>query len=108
MAPGQGGWWSVDLPAAGPGTDYAFVLDGGEPLPDPRSPWQPAGVHGPSRVVAHEAFAWTDAGWQPPPLASAVLYELHVGTFTPAGTFEAVIDRLDHIVKLGVTHIESP
>jgi maltooligosyltrehalose trehalohydrolase len=63
-------------------------------------------VHGPSRVVAHDAFAWTDAGWQPPPLASAVLYELHVGTFTPAGTFDAVMDRLDHLVNLGVTHVE--
>jgi maltooligosyltrehalose trehalohydrolase len=56
MASGEGGWWSADVPAAGPGTDYAFILDGSEPLPDPRSPWQPHGVHGPSRVVDHQAF----------------------------------------------------
>ncbi len=105
MTRADGGWWAHegDLP---PGTDYAFVLDGEGPLPDPRSPWQPAGVHGPSRTVDHAAFAWTDAGWQPPPLAGGVLYELHVGTFTPAGTFEAAIERLGHLVDLGVTHVE--
>jgi maltooligosyltrehalose trehalohydrolase len=93
-------------PAAGRSTDYAFVLDSNEPLPDPRSSWQPSGVHGPARVVDHTAFSWTDARWQPGPLSSAVIYELHVGTFTPAGTFEAVIERLGHLVGLGVTHVE--
>ncbi len=73
------------LPAAGAGTDYAFVLDGGEPLPDPRSPWQPYGIHGPCRLVDHTAFPWRDASWRAGPLASAVIYELYVGTFTPAG-----------------------
>jgi maltooligosyltrehalose trehalohydrolase len=102
----EGGWWSADVSAARPGTDYAFVLDGDKPLPDPRSPWQPYGVHGPSRVVDHGAFAWTDRHWQAKPLAAAVIYELHVGTFTPEGTFEAVIERLDHLVNLGVTHVE--
>jgi maltooligosyltrehalose trehalohydrolase len=92
--------------SAGPGTGYAFVIDGGEPLPDPRSLWQSHGVHGPSRVLDHAAFPWTDKRWQPGPLASAVLYELHVGTFTPAGTFEAAIERLDHLVDLGITHVE--
>ncbi len=100
------GWWHVEVPQAPAGTDYAFVLDGGEPLPDPRSPWQPQGVFGPSRTVDHAAFAWTDAGWQAPPLASAILYELHIGTFTPEGTFDAAIDWLDHLVELGVTHVE--
>ena len=101
----EDGWWtaSVELP---PGTDYAFSLDGGDPRPDPRSPWQPDGIHGPSRTVDHAAFAWTDAGWSAPPLADAVIYELHVGTFAPAGTFEAVIGRLDELVDLGVTHLE--
>jgi maltooligosyltrehalose trehalohydrolase len=106
MTPGAGGWWRVDIPAAGPATAYAFSLDGGPPLPDPRSPWQPHGVHGASRVLDHQAFAWTDARWQPGPLSSTVLYELHIGTFTPAGTFEAAIERLDHLVKLGITHVE--
>ena len=106
---GQGdhaGWWRADVGSAGAGTDYAFVVDGGAALPDPRSAWQPAGVHGPSRVVDHGAFPWTDARWQPPPLASGVVYELHVGTFTPAATFAGVIERIDHLVGLGVTHVE--
>ncbi len=103
-ARGMGSWEvELDVPA---GTDYRFVLDGGDPLPDPRSPWQPAGVEGPSRTVDHGAFEWHDAGWRAPLLASAVLYELHVGTFTPGGTFEAAIARLDHLVELGVSHIE--
>src|SRR5262245_22372088 len=106
MANAPDGWWSVDVPSAPPAADYAFVLDGGPPRPDPRSLWQPAGVHGPSRRVDHAAFAWTDAGWRPPALSSGILYELHVGTFTPAGTFAAAIERLDHLVGLGVTHVE--
>ena len=64
------------------------------------------GVHGPSRVVDHQAFPWQDQRWQAGPLSAAVLYELHVGTFTPAGTFEAAIARLDHLVDLGITHVE--
>ncbi len=100
------GWWQVDVPAAAPGTDYAFRVDGGEPRPDPRSAWQPQGVDGPSRLVDHSAFAWTDAGWRGLPLAGAVLYELHIGTFTPDGTFDAAIDRLDHLVELGVDAVE--
>src|SRR5579875_2385722 len=100
------GWWEAEAPQAGAGTDYRFVLDGGEALPDPRSPWQPDGVFGPSRVVDHAAFAWSDAGYQSPPLRAAILYELHVGAFTPEGTFVAAIERLDHLVRLGVTHVE--
>jgi maltooligosyltrehalose trehalohydrolase len=105
MAPDDGGWWRAtrDLP---PGTDYRFAIDGGDPLPDPRSPWQPAGVHGPSRTVDHAAFTWTDGGWSAPDLETGVIYELHVGTFTPGGTFEAAIERLPEIVSLGATHIE--
>ncbi len=76
------------------------------PLPDPRSRWQPQGVHGPSRMVDHKAFEWTDAHFTAPPLSSAIIYELHIGTFTPLGTFEAAIARLDHLVDLGVTHVE--
>lgn len=88
------GWWVGPRPLP-PGTDYAFAVDGGQPLPDPRSPWQAGGVHGPSRTVDHAAFAWTDAGWSASALADAVIYELHVGTFTPDGTCASAIHRLD-------------
>ncbi|MBV9611462.1 MAG: malto-oligosyltrehalose trehalohydrolase [Acidobacteriaceae bacterium] len=100
------GWWNCQVESAGPGTNYFFAVDGGEPTPDPRSNWQPHGVHGPSRVIDHSSFRWTDQNWQPRPLASAVLYELHIGTFTPAGTFRSAIERLDHLVDLGITHVE--
>ena len=108
------GWWSADLDTDGDldtgaearAVDYAFVLDGGEPRPDPRSRWLPHGVHGPTRWLDHDAFTWTDRHWRGVPLAGAVLYELHVGTFTPGGTFDAAIDRLDHLVELGVSAVE--
>jgi maltooligosyltrehalose trehalohydrolase len=100
------GWWQIEVAEAGIRTDYAFSVDGKQPFPDPRSPWQPEGVHGASRVVDHADFPWTDQRWQPPPLGSSVLYELHIGTFTPGGTFETAIERLDHLVDLGITHVE--
>ena len=105
MTKGAGDWWSVEAPGAGPGTDYAFSLDGDDPRPDPRSPWQPNGVHGPSRVVDHSAFAWSGARPKVD-LASAVLYELHIGTFSEAGTFDGAIEHLDHVVALGATAVE--
>ncbi len=105
MDKGISGWW-IAAETLAPGADYRFSVDGGTPFPDPRSQWQPFGVHGPSRVLDHSAFAWTDRGWQAPPLASAIIYELHVGTYTPEGTFEAIIDKLDHLAELGVTHVE--
>nr|MDT0664487.1 alpha-amylase family glycosyl hydrolase [Micromonospora sp. DSM 115978] len=106
MAPVGGGWWAVEVPSAGHGTDYAFRLDGGPELPDPRSPWQPYGVHGRSRRHDHSRTAWTDSAWRGVPLAGSVLYELHVGTFTPEGTFDAAIGKLDHLVELGVDAVE--
>jgi malto-oligosyltrehalose trehalohydrolase len=106
MAPVAGDWWEAEVPGAGPGSDYAFQLDGGDLLPDPRSAWQPRGARGPSRVYDHGAFGWTDAGWRGIPLAGAVIYELHVGTFTPAGTFDAAIERLGHLTDLGVDLVE--
>ena len=101
------GWWKVIVDEARPGTDYAFVLDDDPtPYPDPRSLWQPEGVHGPSRIYNQAAFSWNDVGFQPPPLSSAIIYELHIGTFTPEGTFDAAIARLDYLVELGITHVE--
>jgi maltooligosyltrehalose trehalohydrolase len=101
-----GGWWHADVDGAGPGTRYGFSLDGGPARPDPRSSSQPDGIDGLSEVVDHGAFAWTDRGWRGVPLGGAVLYELHVGTFTEAGTFDAAIERLDHLVGLGVDAVE--
>ncbi|MEU5937066.1 malto-oligosyltrehalose trehalohydrolase [Micromonospora sp. NPDC047187] len=99
------GWWRVEVPDAG--LDYSFLLNDDEtPLPDPRSPWQPAGVHGPSRRYDHADFAWSDSAWTGRQLPGSILYELHIGTFTPEGTFDAAIDRLDHLVSLGVDLIE--
>jgi maltooligosyltrehalose trehalohydrolase len=101
-----GDWWTHRARDAGPGTDYAFVVDGEGPFPDPRSGFQPAGVHGPSRVVDHAVFEWTDDAWNAPELAAAIFYELHVGTFSEAGTFDGAIEHLDHLVELGITHVE--
>ncbi len=108
MSPaGEHGWWRARVDAAMPGMDYAFLLDDDpKPYPDPRSAWQPNGVHGSSRLYDHGAFDWTDKGWQAPPLASAVIYEMHVGTFTPEGTFDAALAHLDYLAELGVTHLE--
>ncbi|MGW2148441.1 malto-oligosyltrehalose trehalohydrolase [Nonomuraea bangladeshensis] len=106
MRPAAGGWWERTVEEAGPGTDYAYALDGGPPRPDPRSAYQPHGPHGPSRIVDHAAFPWTDAAWRGTPLPGAVLYELHVGTFSPEGTFDGVIERLPHPAALGVDAIE--
>jgi maltooligosyltrehalose trehalohydrolase len=87
------------------GEDYAYVLDG-VALPDPASRWQPAGLRGPSRVLDPGAFEWTDDGFTAPDLADSVIYELHVGTFTPEGTFEAVIPHLAGLRELGITTLE--
>ncbi|MEA5365972.1 malto-oligosyltrehalose trehalohydrolase [Amycolatopsis sp., V23-08] len=103
MTRGDGGWWSAEAE----GVNYAFLIDdSGEPLPDPRSRWQPHGVHQESRVYDHAEFDWTDDAWHGRQLAGGVVYELHIGTFTPGGTFDAAIDRLDHLVELGITHVE--
>ena len=106
MRSGEGGWWhsDVDVP---PGTDYAFLLgDDDTPLPDPRSQWQPHGVHAGSRTYDHEAFAWSDSTGEGRELEGAVISELHVGTFTPGRTFDAAIERLDHLVDLGIDLVE--
>jgi len=106
MAVAAGGWWEADVAEAGPGSDYAFRVDGGDPRPDPRSRWQPDGVHGLSRVYDNDAFAWTDDLWRGTHLPGAVLYECHVGTFTAGGTLDSAIERLDHLVALGIDTVE--
>ncbi|HZZ38039.1 MAG TPA: malto-oligosyltrehalose trehalohydrolase [Acidobacteriaceae bacterium] len=107
MEQSEGGWWEAAVDAAGPGTDYSFFVDDEDlALPDPRSAWQPQGVHGASRLFDLSAFHWSDGGWQAPPLASGIVYELHIGTFTPEGTFDAARSRLDALRELGITHVE--
>ena len=106
LEPVDDGWWRADAAEALPGREYGFLLDDDEQvLPDPRSRRQPRGVHQPSRFYADD-FAWTDLDWPGHDLPDSVIYELHIGTFTQAGTFDAAIERLDHLVALGVTHVE--
>lgn len=100
------GWWRLGVEAAGPGDLYAFRLDGGEARPDPRALALPEGVHGRAEVVDHAAFAWGDRAWRGFHLPGSVLYELHVGTFTEGGTFDSALERLDHLVELGVDAVE--
>jgi maltooligosyltrehalose trehalohydrolase len=94
------------LPRVPAGTDYTYRLDGGPDRPDPVSRWRPAGVHGPTRIVDPGAFQWTDAGWRGLETADLVIYELHVGAFSRAGTFDGVIERLPMLRDLGVSAIE--
>ncbi|MCW2962021.1 MAG: malto-oligosyltrehalose trehalohydrolase [Thermoleophilia bacterium] len=107
MEAGPRGYYRARVDDVAAGARYAYLLDG-DPLelPDPASAAQPDGVHGASEVVDHSAFEWTDAQWRGRPLAEYVIYELHVGTFTEAGTFDAVIDRLDELAADGITAIE--
>ena len=105
MERSEDGWWRCEQ-SADADAMYGYSIDGGNPLPDPRSPWQPEGVHGLSRTVDHATFCWTDAGWNAPPISSAVIYEMHIGTFTAEGTFDSAIGRLEHLVRLGISHVE--
>ncbi|MFE1291998.1 malto-oligosyltrehalose trehalohydrolase [Streptomyces sp. NPDC058751] len=102
--PVRAGWWTGEAEAA-EGTRYGFAVDDGPVLPDPRSRRQPDGPDGPSAVVDHRGYAWR-ADWPGRALPGAVLYELHVGTYTPGGTLDAAAERLGHLVELGVTHVE--
>ncbi len=100
------GYWAVSVPDVPPGALYVYRLDGREDFPDPASRDQPRGVHGPSRVAEHGSFAWNDRDWRGLPLDRLVFYELHVGAFTPEGTFDAIVPRLDDLAALGVTAVE--
>ena len=100
------GWWRIEAPWLVHGGRYGFRLDGEGPFPDPRSPWQREGVLGLSAWVDHGLYAWSDQAWQPPALDQAVFYELHVGSFSPEGSFDAVVPHLPRLAELGVTHLE--
>ena len=102
---GADGWWVSPEPLS-PGTRYLLAVDDNPPFPDPRTRRQPEGVHGPSEIVDVASFPWTDAQWTGIPARGAITYELHVGTFTPEGTFAAAIEKLPHLVDLGVDLIE--
>ena len=100
------GWWTDDVELTD-GDRYGFVLGDGDQLrADPRSRRQPDGVHGASAFFDARAFPWSDATWTGRQLAGGLVYELHIGTFTPEGTLDAAIGKLDHLVQLGVTHVE--
>jgi maltooligosyltrehalose trehalohydrolase len=105
MASSEAGWWTADV-EANHGATYGFCLDGAQARPDPRSAWQPDGVHGLSRLVDHTAFSWQTDGWRGRELLGGLVYELHIGTFTAAATFQGAIERLDHLVELGVEFVE--
>ena len=98
--------WVGVVADVGHGDRYRLRLDGGEAIADPASSWQPDGVHGPSAVVDARRFRWTDDGWRGVELLDTVLYELHVGTFTPEGTLDAAAGQLDRLAALGVTTVE--
>ncbi|HET9864569.1 MAG TPA: malto-oligosyltrehalose trehalohydrolase, partial [Steroidobacteraceae bacterium] len=100
-----GGWHELDVPGARAGDGYAYLLDDGRQVPDPASRFQPEDVHGPSELVDLDAHRW-QVTWSGRAWHEVVLYELHVGTFTPEGTFAAAIEKLDHLAGLGVTAIE--
>jgi malto-oligosyltrehalose trehalohydrolase len=101
------GWWSPTEPEPLGRVDYGYLIDDGtDPLPDPRTRWQPHGVHGLSRTFDPNGFTWHDQGWTGRQLSGAVVYELHLGTFTPEGTLDAAISRLPHLVELGVDFVE--
>lgn len=105
MEPGEDGLFSL-VAHAPPGTRYRYRIDGGREVPDPASRFQPEGVHGPSAVVDPAAFDWSDGGWRGRPWEETVLYELHVGAFSPEGTYGGVAERLDHLANLGITAVE--
>lgn len=100
------GYWKAVIKNVLPGARYSFRLDGKIERPDPASYFQPDGVHGPSQVIDRDSFRWDDGNWRGVNIADMIMYEIHTGTFTPEGTFEAIIPRLGEIVDLGINAIE--
>ncbi len=102
----ENGWFELTTKEACAGSKYRFQIDGAQQVPDPASRFQPEDVNGPSQVVDPSTFEWRDEDWRGRPWEQAVLYELHLGTFTSEGTFPAAVQKLDHLVELGVTAVE--
>jgi malto-oligosyltrehalose trehalohydrolase len=100
------GWRSLDVEGARAGSRYRFVLDGGLEVPDPVSRYQPEGFKGPSEVIDPRHYLWRTPDWRGKPWEEAILYELHVGAFTPEGTFKAAAEKLTYLADLGVTTIQ--
>lgn len=100
------GYWSAVVENIAPGTQYLYRLEGKQRRPDPASHFQPEGVHGPSQVIDHRSFGWQDKPWKGMDLSAMIIYEMHVGTVTPEGTFAAVIPRLDDLREVGINVIE--
>lgn len=100
------GWHRLDVDGVKAGARYKYILPDGSEIPDPASRYQPDDVHGFSEVVDSNAFKWTDMDWTGRPWEEAIIYELHVGTFTEGGSFQAAIDKLDHLVELGITAVQ--
>jgi maltooligosyltrehalose trehalohydrolase len=105
MVKDERGYWTTSARNVFPGTHYYYRIDGGKEFPDPASRWQPQGVHGPSAIVDRN-FDWTDNDWRGLALKDMIIYELHVGTFSPEGNFEGVINKLDYLKDLGINAIE--
>src|ERR1700753_2081908 len=103
---GKDGWLSTDIPGIKVGARYKFRIDDEIDVPDPASAFQPDDVSGPSEVIDHRSYRWRAADWRGRPWQDTVLIESHVGTFTPQGTYRAMIDRLDHLVSTGITALE--
>ena len=106
MDAGEDGWFSITDEEAGPGARYRFRIDGGLEVPDPASRFQPDDVHGPSEVIDPTSYRWRDGDWKGRPWEEAIFYELHVGTFSPEGTFAGCREKLDYLADLGVTAVE--
>ena len=101
-----GGYWWAEVNSVSPGSRYQYILDGELKRPDPASQFQPGDVHSPSAVIDHSTYQWQDNDWRGVPLRDYIIYELHVGTFTPEGTFDAIIPRLPVLKELGITAVE--
>jgi maltooligosyltrehalose trehalohydrolase len=106
LEPEQNGYFAARIEGLSVGSQYRFRLDSGDAFPDPASRFQPAGPHGPSEVIDPSAFDWTDQEWPGLKLAGQVITEVHIGTFTPEGTFKAAIAKLDALVDVGITAVE--
>ena len=106
MEKGDKGYWEITVGDISDKTRYLYQINGEKDRPDPASHFQPEGVHGPSQVIDHNSFRWEDSEWNGIPLSAMIIYELHTGTFTPEGTFEAIIPRLDELKDMGINVLE--